>query len=1038
MMTDARILIAEDSPTQTAALRFILEQRGFSVAAASNGREALERLGEVEPTLVITDVVMPEMNGYELCQAIKSDERWQHIPVLLVTTLSDPEDVIRGLECGADNFIRKPYDAAYLLSRIDYTLMNLSLRKNQRLQLGIEITLGGQRYFITSQRQQILDLLISTYEQGIELNHELQSRERQLMLLSRISQELNRAGSEDEAIRRVADGMLELPGVQQVSIETARGFSPASGIDANLTIPLTVDRDSLGNLHLTTSDETPREVLHNIANQLGETIARTRIHAQLEELVRARTEKLERQAAGAAAVAELGRIAQTATNLSDLFGHACQLLLSAVGAGRATLVEATEHGPVVRADFGYQDTAGQTITTSVNGFGELSVVRRHADFADSDSFVVRAIANLLGHSIARARSEESLRRANALAQLAGHIARLGAWEVQVPDLRITWSEQTRAICEVPSGFVPTLENFFLFFTAGCRERIRAAFIDCVRERLPFDLELQMETASGRHLWVRMIGEAETDDGGTVSRLHGAIQDISASKAAAEKLEESEQRYLLIFDRNPHPLWVYDQETLRFLAVNEMAIRQYGYTREEFLAMTIEDIRPSEDVDLLRKSLHERDETPEAQTFGTFRHRKKTGEIIEVEISSSEVTFQGRQAGLVLAVDVTRQRELEQHLLRAQRLDSIGMLAGGIAHDLNNLLMPVMLGVSVVKQTNPEPKVARALENIEKSARRGKDLVSRILSFARGVKPATKQVDVAEALREIRSIIESTFPRNIALQFESPAGATLISADLTQLNQILLNLCVNARDAMPHGGRLLVAASVVDVDDHYARMHRGITPGRFAMIEVSDTGMGIPAHLVNRVFEPFFTTKELENGTGLGLSTVQTIVRSHGGHVTVYSEPGKGTTFRVYLPLEREASAADPRTPHLQLPHGQGQTILVADDEASVLEITRQTLETFGYKVLTAANGQQALTVFSLHREEIAAVVTDIMMPILDGTAVVDVLLNENPEVKIIASSGLYDGGTRMQDHPNVTAYLRKPYSADTLLSTLQRVLSQSR
>jgi CheY-like chemotaxis protein len=326
--------------------------------------------------------------------------------------------------------------------------------------------------------------------------------------------------------------------------------------------------------------------------------------------------------------------------------------------------------------------------------------------------------------------------------------------------------------------------------------------------------------------------------------------------------------------------------------------------------------------------------------------------------------------------------------------------------------------------------------MERSAKRGVNLVKQVLSFARGAEGDRAPVQVAAIVNEVKAMADSTFPKNIAFETSIPKGLWNVIANPTQLNQVLLNLCVNARDAMPEGGRLDVTASNVEFDEQYAVMNRGIAPGRYVVIQVTDTGTGIPKEIIDRIFEPFFTTKEIGKGTGLGLSTVIGIARAHGGTVNVYSEPGKGSTFKIYLPAQTTTAEANAEDETAQLPRGNGELVMVVDDEASVLNITKQTLEAFGYRAIVAEDGAQAIALYALHRDKIAIVLTDMMMPIMDGAALISAICRINPKALIVAASGLSanDGATRTHGH-RVRYFLPKPYSADSLLKMFKMALA---
>jgi len=390
-------------------------------------------------------------------------------------------------------------------------------------------------------------------------------------------------------------------------------------------------------------------------------------------------------------------------------------------------------------------------------------------------------------------------------------------------------------------------------------------------------------------------------------------------------------------------------------------------------------------------------------------------------------------------DISERRTLEEQFLRAQRLESIGTLAGGIAHDLNNLLTPIIMGVDLLRQLGANDDGSVVMDTIESSARRGANLVRQVLSFARGVDGARVAVKVADVVREVEAIIANTFPKNLCFEANLPQDLWLISGDPTQINQVLLNLCVNARDAMPHGGRLAITARNALVDEQSIVVSRGVSVGSYVVVEVADTGVGMTGEVIARIFEPFFTTKELGSGTGLGLSTVLGIVRSHGGFVQVESQPGRGSLFQLHLPAH--ATAAAPVSPDAlpaDPPRGEGELILVVDDESLIRSVTQRTLEAFGYRVILAADGAQAISQFVLRRSDVALILTDMMMPVMDGSALMGAVHRLDPELPIIAVSGLESSGKVAEASSlGVTHFLPKPYSTVSLLSLIKRVLRES-
>jgi CheY-like chemotaxis protein len=369
------------------------------------------------------------------------------------------------------------------------------------------------------------------------------------------------------------------------------------------------------------------------------------------------------------------------------------------------------------------------------------------------------------------------------------------------------------------------------------------------------------------------------------------------------------------------------------------------------------------------------------------------------------------------------------------MESIGTLASGIAHDLNNVLSPILMAIRMFQLKFTDPDSQNLLATIRASAERGAGLVKQVLGFARGVEGDRITLQPRHLIKEVAKIMADTLPKTIDIKYQTAEGLWPLAGDPTQLHQVLMNLCVNARDAMPHGGRLSVEADNVALDESYAWMTPDARPGRFVRITVSDTGIGIPPENVAKIFEPFFTTKEHGQGTGLGLSTVLGIIRSHGGFVNVYSEINRGTQFKVYLPAIDGEHISTPEAARADLPTGNGELVLVADDEFAIREITKKTLETYGYQVVTAADGTEVIALYASHKDKVKVVILDMMMPYMDGPAAARALQRLNADIRIIATSGLKsNGGTNAADL-GVRAFLPKPYTADRLLNVLAEVLN---
>jgi PAS domain S-box-containing protein len=510
-------------------------------------------------------------------------------------------------------------------------------------------------------------------------------------------------------------------------------------------------------------------------------------------------------------------------------------------------------------------------------------------------------------------------------------------------------------------------------------------------------------------------------------------DITERKRGEERIREQ----AALLDKAQDAIVVRKISDNKILYWNQGAERIYGWTGEEAVGRTASELQLLNEANAAafergRVAVMERGEWA-----GELSQRTKRGDEITVE---SRWTLLKDDDGeprsiLIINTDVTERKKVESQLLRAQRMESIGTLAGGIAHDLNNILSPILMAVQMLQYKVEDDAAHQWLEILQANAERGADMVRQVLSFARGVEGERVTLQPKHLVKEVVKILKDTLPKSIEIKFDVSSELWTISADATQVHQVLMNLCVNARDAMPGGGELFVRAENVTLDDNFARMHIEAKPGRFVMISVADTGEGMPPEVVGRIFEPFFTTKEIGKGTGLGLSTALTIVRSHNGFVNVYSEPRKGSQFTVYLPAIESEVAERVERKRLDLPTGRGELILVVDDEESIRQITKGTLETFNYCVLLASDGTEAVALYAQHRDEIAAVITDMMMPFMDGPAAIRALRKMNPQVKIIAASGL--GATDKAAEAasvGVHIFLPKPYTAEKLLKTLAELL----
>ncbi len=613
----------------------------------------------------------------------------------------------------------------------------------------------------------------------------------------------------------------------------------------------------------------------------------------------------------------------------------------------------------------------------------------------------------------------------------------------------------------------------------------------------------------------------------------------------------------LFHRSPLPMWIFDLETSSFHDVNAAATKRYGWSRDEFLAMTADKVRPPEDVAHFHDYRRQMESIARSglNTQDAWRHRTKDGTLLSVETAWQIIRFHGRKAALVTITDrseqtrteeenrelahvlnlaadaiivcnlnrevlfwnigaekiygwsadealgrnvqelfrlnsddaikcitellnkgewagemnherkdgrevivnsrwtlardederkpksillinsdITETKKLESQFLRAQRLESIGTLASGIAHDLNNILSPIMMAVGIMRQSLG-PAEQKMINIIEASAARGAGIVKQVLTFARGVEGERVLLQPKHLASEMTKVMQQTFPKNIDIRTDFPADLWMVTGDSTQLHQVLLNLCVNARDAMgERGGTLKVACENMEVDEHLVRTNAGATRGPHVCFSVTDTGSGMTPEIMDKIFNPFFTTKEQGKGTGLGLATVIGIVKGHKGFLTIQSQVGVGTTFKVFIPADREAKSEAAQEITLEELRGNGELVLVVDDEAPIREAIVGTLEAHNYRCYTAEDGTDALALY-FERREIDVVITDLHMGMMDGLTLVRSLRKLNSEIKVIVSSGhIQKQNQAALAAIGIKTVLEKPYTADKLLKSLKDLI----
>jgi PAS domain S-box-containing protein len=871
------ILIVEDSPTQAVQLRYLLEEQGYSVKAAVNGNEALDAARRHKPTLIITDVLMPGMDGFTLCREVKSCQELSDVPVVMMTSLSSPQDVMKGLACGADNFIRKPYEERYLLRRIEYILANREFRKGEMTRFGLEIFFRGEKHFITSERQQILDMLISTYEDAVSLNAQLQAEQRKLARsnqilngLYRMGKGLNQAINEKEVMKTVLERALELPGVQAGWIYLREGETGFRTVAARGLPP----------------------ALEAAGAFRGDCLCRRKLMA-----------------------GELDSV----TNILE-----CERLQNAEG-----------------------DTRG---------------LRYHASVPLWVGNKTIGVLNLAG-----------------------------------PEQGLFTEEDLETLYNVGNQLAVALE----------------------RSQLHERLEARVE-----------------------ERTAALKTEIAERKRTQEKLAESEEHIRLLLNSTAEAIYGQDlRGDCTFC--NPACVRLLGYSDpSELIGKNMHDVihhtrpdgtpYPREDCRICIVPQHDQGFHVDNEVLWRADGKSFPAEYWCYPIKRNETVI----GAVTTFMDVAERRSLERQLVQAQKMEAIGRLAGGVAHDFNNLLT-IITGYSdlLLNEMQSGSQFRGHIEEVKKAADRAAALTRQLLAFGRRQILAPQVLNLNKIVADMDKMLRRLIGEDIDLVTKLEPALSQTKVDPGQVEQVIMNLAVNSRDAMSEGGKLTIETANAELDENYARRHAMAAPGPYVMLAVSDTGCGMDAETQSHIFEPFFTTKEQGKGTGLGLATVYGIVKQIGGEIWVYSEPAHGTTLKVYFPQAEgaEQTVRSPKTVSTS-PRGS-EAILVVEDEEAVRSLVRRVLESQGYAVMTAATAEEAAHLCEQHPGTINLMLTDVVMPGMSGRKLAQHLGFSRPEMKVLYMSGYTDNAIVHHGVLDVgTQFLQKPFTPDAILRKVREVL----
>jgi two-component system, cell cycle sensor histidine kinase and response regulator CckA len=829
-MNDTRILIVEDSRTQADALRALIEEHVAVVDVASSAEEALERLecaGSELPDVIVSDVVMPGMSGYDLTRRIKANPALSQVPVILLTSLTDPLDIVRGLECGADNYVTKPYDAGLLLARLRHAIGQKRLRRDSRASMGVTVSFLGTQFTINSEREQILDLFISSVEDVVRTNHALQ--------------------------------------VSQQELAEAQ------------------------------------EQLERYARQMA-----VRAHVSAEKY-------------------------------SALMQQASDAIL-VLGDGN-TIIEAN----------------------------------------------ARAI-ELLGRPLAEMRSR----------QLTEYVAPEDAGDL---DARL--SEPT--------------------------SRAGAAQGDIV-----------FRHARGAEICCEVSVSRTSVDGGDLHLV--ILHDVTARRLEESAVRRTNALLGAVIQASPMAIGAIDGQG-RITVWNPAAERIFGWTREELIGRPIPNIPPD------RVTEH-REIRQGVKTGVDTQRLRRDGTLIDVRVSSAALRDEeGDQDGAVVIIEDIRERkradaalaESEQQLRQAQKMDAIGRLAGGVAHDFNNLLTAIRGYTHLLLAEVPgESPMREDLEEIDKASIRAGALTAQLLAFSRKQVNQPQVLNVNDIVEGMQRLLSRLLSENIAIDASLDRAIGCVRIDSGQLEQVVMNLAVNAGDAMPGGGRLSISTRNVDLTAPLSHPHGTVPPGAYVELTMRDTGTGMSPEVVSHVFEPFFTTKDPGKGTGLGLSTVYGIVNQAGGFIVLDSAPGMGTAFRIVLPrVSLSPDTPRPQEAEATEPRGS-ETILIAEDDSAVRAVASKTLRHAGYRVLEASDALSALNLFETHAGRIDLLLTDAVMPGMDGSRLIERLLVHRPRLQVLMMTGYTDRELPTRVSGESIRILNKPFSPSQLARAVRDIFAEPR
>lgn len=686
-------------------------------------------------------------------------------------------------------------------------------------------------------------------------------------------------------------------------------------------------------------------------------------------------------------------------------------------------------GPAGRK-MGIKSYVGIPLTYRSEAIGMMGIVSfKKNSFRTEDINFFTLIGKQLDIAFSNAMRMEELKKSEDRHRLVAEVTNDTLWDLDLESSNIIWSNNIEQLYgyRFNSDAKYDFEWWQKNLQPADRERVLSKLEESIQNKDTYwsdEYRFRCEDGSYRYVFDR--GKILYDDKGVAVRMIGSIMDITEKKKAEEKVLQQAR----LLDVANDAIIVRDvQNRIRYW--NMSAEKIYGWSADDVIGKKTTDLFQQNNnsfYEALKNALKQ------GSWNGEFEHKTQYGKKI-VESRWTVVTDPEEDSVLILEVntDITEKKNIEKQLLRSQRLESIGTLAGGIAHDLNNMLNPVSVSIQMLRDKLKDKNSIKLIDMLEQSTGRAKNLVQQVLAFGRGSESEYRKTDVKHIVAEVEKVLKQTFPKSINIRTSVADDLDNIKCDPNLIHQVVINMCLNAKDAMPAGGTLKLGCRHVtnrEIEDHKLNSSH-------IVITVSDTGTGMDPDKTEKIFEPFYTTKDPGKGTGLGLSTAYKIVNEHGGFIDVGTAPGKGSSFSIFLPSYKESGInEDEENPLIrEMPAGQSYCLLVIDDEELILDTTRIILENYGYKVFTASNGMDGVSVYEARKDEIDAVIVDMSMPRMDGPATISALRSVKRNVKILAVSGIAEYKKNYSDI--FQAFLSKPFTTDELISCIGTLIGIS-